>query len=463
MSINLNARKIVIRACILAGLGGLLFGMDQGFINGSLVYIQDDMHLSLSMGESYASIMLYGCIVGALCSGWISKSIGRKRTLFLAALFFSIFTVWGALTYDVKVLFAARFALGLAVGCASFVVPLYLSEIAPTRMRGSFITMYQFMITVGISIVFLSNSIIGAYFHNWRLMLLVITIPSLIMFFGVLFIPKSPRWLVLKGRMEEAESVLSRTRETEEEVLQELNDIKESIECETVDRISGWKLLKKPYFVKVLLLGVFIMVLTQFSGINAIIYYSGEIFKKAGFANPSTATVVMGIINVVVTLIAVKYIDKWGRKPIMYGGLSVMIIMLIIIGIIFHMQSGGALSGFEQISLVVACLVFVAAFAMSMGPIAWVICAEIFPLEGRDFGLTVTTVAVWLSAAIVVRFFLSILHYWGSSAAFIIFAVCCIINLIIIIFFTPETKGISLEKIEINLKNGKKLREIGNK
>ena len=462
MAINSNAMKLVKTACVIAGLGGLLFGLDQGFINGSLVYIQKDLNLSLSMGESYASIMLYGCIVGALCSGWISKKIGRKSTLLLAAGFFSVFTLIGALSYNIHILYGARFALGLAVGCASFVVPLYLAEIAPTRMRGSFITMYQFMITLGIFIVFLSNSIIGTYFHSWRLMLLFITIPSIIMLIGVIFIPKSPRWLVLKGKIKEAESVLEKTRETQEEVKIELEEITKSIANEGAVQQSGWMMLKNPYFVKVLLLGVFIMILTQFSGINAIIYYSGDIFKRVGFANPSTATVIMGLINIFVTIIAIKYIDKWGRKPIMYGGLSVMVVMLVVVAGIFHLQKdGGVLNSFEQIVLVASCLIFVASFAMSMGPIPWVICAEIFPLEGRDFGLTVTTAACWFSAAIVVRFSMSIIHYWGGSIAFVIFAACCIINLLVVFFFTPETKGISLEEIEINLKSGKKLREIG--
>jgi len=457
---NSKAIRIVKWACVIAGLGGLLFGLDQGFINGALPYIQKDMHLSLAMGESYASIMLYGCIVGALCSGWISKNIGRKKTLILAALFFTIFTICGALTHNIHILFAARFALGLAVGCASFVVPLYLAEIAPTRMRGSFITMYQFMITLGIFIIFLSNSVIGTYFHSWRLMLLFITIPSIIMLIGVLFIPKSPRWLVLKGKFKEAKLVLEQTRETEDEVSSELKEIQASIEAVKTGTQSGWKMLKKPYFVKVLLLGVFIMVLTQFSGINAIIYYSSDIFKSTGFASPAMATVIMGLINVFVTIIAIKYIDKWGRKPIMYGGLIVMIIALLISGGIYYL-GGSALNGFEQVALIVSCLVFVAAFAMSMGPVPWVICAEIFPLEGRDFGITITTAAVWLSAAIVVQFSMSMMQTWGSAVTFLIFAASCIINLIIVKLFVPETKGISLEEIETNLKSGKKLREIG--
>jgi MFS transporter, SP family, galactose:H+ symporter len=462
MSVKPNAKKIVITACIFAGLGGLLFGLDQGFINGSLVYIRSDMHLTLSQGESFASIMLVGCIVGALCSGWISRGIGRKKTLVLAALFFSVFTLFGALTHDVNILFVTRFCLGLAVGCASFVVPLYLSEIAPTRMRGAFITMYQLMIAIGISLIFLSNSIISHYLQNWRLMLGVIVIPSIVMLIGVIFIPKSPRWLMLKGKEQAAKKVLESTRETDEEVETVLKDIKESIAPDSEKKESGWTMLRKPYFLKVLFLGIFIMVLTQFSGINAIIYYSGEIFKSAGFNSPATATVIMGLINVVVTIVAIKYIDKIGRKPIIYFGLVLMTIMLVAIGILFHIQDSGIiLSSFARLSLVACCLIFVASFAVSMGPIPWVICAEIFPLEGRDFGITITTAALWLSAAIVVRFSMSIMHHFGNSTMFFIFALCCVINFVIVLFWVPETKGISLEELELNLKKGVKLRKIG--
>ena len=457
-----NARKIVVRACIFAGLGGLLFGMDQGFINGSLNFIRDDMHLSLTQGESFASIMLIGCIVGVFLSGWVSRSIGRKKTLILAALFFALFTFLGSITHSVFFLFATRFALGLAVGCASFVVPLYLSEIAPTKMRGGFIAMYQFMITVGIFLIFLSNSVIGAYLESWRLMLGIIALPAVVMLFGVIAIPKSPRWLMLKGKEEEAKAVLEKTRETEKEVEFELKEIKDSIVGKK--KQSGWKMLKEPYFLKVLCLGVLLMLLQQFSGINAVIYYSGEIFKKAGFSNPNIATVIMGLINVFITIIAIKYVDKWGRKPILYFGLTVMTITLIIIGIIFSVQESGAvLSGASKITLLVSCLVYVASFAVSLGPIMWIICAEIFPLEGRDFGVTASTAACWIGCTIVVQFSLSIIHNFGGSVLFFVFAVCCVLGFFLICLFTPETKGISLEEIEVNLKNGKKLREIGSK
>ncbi|QSH41515.1 sugar porter family MFS transporter [Lentisphaerota bacterium ZTH] len=460
MSMNKNARKIIIRACIFAGLGGLLFGLDQGFINGSLSFIKEEMHLSLIQSQSFASIMHLGCIIGVLFSGWVSKTIGRKRTLVLTALFFGFFSLLGAFTHDVFVLYASRFALGLAVGYASFVVPLYFSEIAPAKMRGGFIAMYQLMITIGIFAIFLSNSVIGTYFQSWRLMLGVIALPSIVMFLGAMFIPQSPRWLVLRGREDHAKAVLSSIREHESHAEDELNEIKESLDTDT--KQGGWKLLKESYFLRVLGLGILLMLLQQFSGINAVIYYSGEIFKKAGAQHPAMGTVVIGLINVIFTVVAIKYVDKWGRKPILYSGLTVMTLTLLIIGSLFKMQENGIVLGnFSSGLMVAACIVYIAAFAMSLGPIMWIICAEIFPLEGRDFGITVTTATCWVACAIVVQFSLSIIHHFGGSALFFLFAICCVLGFSIVRLFTPETKGVSLEHIEGKLKSGEKLLRIG--
>ncbi|MCP3968015.1 MAG: sugar porter family MFS transporter [Lentisphaerae bacterium] len=457
---NKNAKKIIIRACIFAGLGGLLFGLDQGFINGSLSFIKEEMNLSLMQSQSFASIMHLGCIVGVLFSGWVSRAIGRKKTLVVTALFFGFFSLLGAFTHDVVVLYASRFALGLAVGYASFVVPLYFSEIAPARMRGGFIAMYQLMITIGIFAIFLSNSVIGTYFHSWRLMLGIIALPSIVMFLGALFIPQSPRWLVLKGKEEDARAVLSSIREHESHADDEFDEIKKNINAES--KQSGWRMLKESYFLKVLGLGVLLMLLQQFSGINAVIYYSGEIFKKAGASHPAMGTVVIGLINVIFTVIAIRYVDKWGRKPILYSGLGVMTVTLLLIGALFKMQETGVVLGsFSSGLLVAACIVYIAAFAMSLGPIMWIICAEIFPLEGRDFGITVTTATCWIACAIVVQFSLSIIHHFGGSSLFFLFAVCCVLGFSIVRLFTPETKGVSLEHIEVKLKSGEKLLKIG--
>jgi MFS transporter, SP family, galactose:H+ symporter len=458
--INSKAKSTVLRICIIVGLGGLLFGMDQGFINGSLNLIREDMHLSLAQGESYASIMLIGCIVGIIISGWLSRVSGRKFTLLMAAVFFVVFTLTGAVTHNIYILFASRFALGLAVGCASFIVPLYLSETAPSKIRGRAIAMYSLMTTIGVFLVFLSNSVIGAYFHNWRLMLGVLSIPALILFLGALTIPRSPRWLLLKNKDNEAEGVLKLIRENEKNVKCELDEIRLSIADDKNQ--SGWKIIKKPYYVKVLVLGIALMFLQQFSGINAIIYYSTNIFTMAGISNPTVVTVVMGLINVCLTVVALKYVDKWGRKPILYAGLSIMIVTLLIIGVLFRFEeTGTVLNSLFKLIMLISCLSYVASFAVSLGPIMGLLVAEIFPLEGRDFGMAVSMITCWVGCTIVVSLSLTVIDVLGGSVLFFIFAFCCILGIGLVKYFTPETKGVSLEFIEMNLKNGKKLKDMG--
>ena len=466
MEANAKAKRKVFWVCVFASLGGLLFGLDQGFINGSLGFIQKTFHWTTAQGESFASIILVGAIIGAFLSGFISKAIGRKNTLLLAALFFFVFTLWGATTQSSAVLHITRVCLGLAVGCASFVVPLYLSEMAPARLRGGFISLYQFTITIGIFSIYVSNTFIGKVHTGtdpWRLMLGVISIPAVIMLICVVTIPKSPRWLMLKGREEEAESVLKKTRETDAEVKTELTEIKKSLQQEKGATETGvMAMLGKSYFAKIIMLGILLQLLQQLSGINCVIYYSTIIFQKAGFSNPGVATVVCGLVNMLTTLIAIFFCDKWGRKPIIYLGLALMFVTLVLLGTEFMRLEGGAhIHSLGQTVILGSCLVYLLAFGFSLGPLIWVICAEIFPLEARDFGVTVTTMANWIGNYFVVRFSLSIMEKWGGSTLFFFFAFFCLLGFVLIRLYTPETKGISLEEIEINLKKGEKLRNLG--
>ena len=456
--------------CFIAAFGGLLFGIDQGFMNGSLELIIKDLHLTVDQGANFASILLWGSVIGAVFSGFVARTIGRKNTLLITAVVFAVFSFLSMLVNSYQILTTFRFILGLSVGVASFSVPLYLSEIAPTRMRGGFVSMYQMMITVGIFMVFVTNYFIGEATGNWRPMFLAITIPACIMLIGICFIPKSPRWLFLKKRKNAAKEVLQKTRFTQEEVDFELNEMQEATAMK--DASGGFfAMLGKSYFLKVLFLGVIIQIAQQVTGINSVIYYSTSIFIGAGIKSPVIATIIVGLVNMLTTVLAVLFVDKLGRKPILYFGYSVMAISLFICAWIFHVESlGSPLNGFERGSVVVFTLVFIFAFAISAGPIAWVICAEIFPLKGRDLGVTVTTATNWITAALVVGLSLPIMKYAdgspnpaGGSHLFIFFGLCCVAFLFVLKFFIPETKGISLEEVEENLKQGKKLRHIGDR
>ena len=454
-----GGNAIVTKVSLIAALAGLLFGLDIAFVNGSLEFIVKDFSLTVSQSEKIAGVLLFGAAVGAAFSGWISRRFGRKKVLLLASLIFFLFTILGVFSPTFTVLLVARFILGLAVGIASFVAPLYLSEIAPYKIRGRLIAMYQLMITIGILAMFLSNAAL-AHFGSWRLMMSVIAIPALIMFIGALTLPESPRWLVLVGKPEKSEEVLQRIRTSDEEVAFELNEIKETVKIKS----SGWALLSKPYFRKVLILGILLQALQQFSGMNAFMYYSGQVFKAAGLSNPAVATIIVGLVNVLTTLLAIKYVDKLGRKPILYFGLTILVVSTAVVGYLFKLRPPGTeMTPVEQWLTLIFSLLFIFGFAVSLGPIIWILCSEIFPLKGRDFGITVTTTTNWISNTIIGSFTLTWFQHLGVGGTFWMFGGFLLIGFLIVGFLTPETKDITLEELEKNLENGVPLRKLGEK
>ncbi len=461
---KLNA--ITIRVAIIAALAGLLFGMDIAYVNGSLEFIVKSFTLTLSESQHVAGTLLIGAAAGAIFSGALSKKWGRKTVLIIAASIFTIFTFVGVFSPSFETLLVSRFIVGIAVGIASFISPLYLSEIAPRHFRGALIAMYQLMITIGIFLMYLCNSAL-AQTGSWRIMLAAIAIPSIIMLIGCLTLPKSPRWLVLVGRNDEAEVVLKKIRNTETEAENELNEIRDSISVKS----SGFKLLRHGFFIKVLILGVLLQAFQQFTGMNAFMYYSTDIFKMAGFTNPAVATIIIGLVNMLTTLLAIKYVDRFGRKPILYFGLFLLFVSCFIVGAVFKthysyeiingaVQSHIVLSPVLQWTTLIFSLVFIFGFAISMGPVIWILCSEIQPLEGRDFGITASTTANWLCNAILGNFALTWLTF-APGNTFIAFGVVCLVCIGFTKLFVPETKGVSLEQIESNLKAGMPLAKLG--
>ena len=450
---------VVIRAALIAALAGLLFGMDIGYVNGSLDFIAQTFNLDISQKGHVASILLVGAAFGALSSGFLSKKYGRRKVLLIAAAIFSISTIIGILSPNYEIFFASRFVLGLAVGIASFIAPLYLSEIAPKKFRGALIALYQLMITIGLFAVFLTNLALEST-GSWRIMLSVLTVPSIIMFLGCLTLPRSPRWLVLKGENKEAEEVLKKIRISDIEAFNEFNEIKET----THKGVNSFSLLKKKFFIKVLLLGIVLQAFQQFAGMNAFMYYSTDIFKIAGFTNPSTSTIVIGLLNMLTTILAIKYVDRFGRKPILYFGLTLLIISCLVVGTIFktHFVYGQVmlLSQSLQWIALVFCLLFIFGFAIAMGPVVWILCSEIQPIEGRDLGVTASTMSNWICNAVIGNFALTWLTFYPGNT-FFGFATTCIVCLVFVKLFVPETKGVSLEEIEKNLREGKPLAKVG--
>jgi len=450
-------KSVTFFVCFLAALAGLLFGLDIGVIAGALPFIGHEFQITSHEQEWVVSSMMFGAAVGAVGSGWLNFRLGRKYSLMIGAVLFVIGSLCSALAPNTEVLIFARVLLGLAVGIASYTAPIYLSEIAPEKIRGSMISMYQLMITIGILAAYLSDTGFS-YSGAWRWMLGVITIPALLLLIGVFFLPDSPRWLAARGNNDKARRVLERLRDTSEQAKKELDEIRESLKVKQ----SGWALFtNNKNFRRAVYLGILLQVMQQFTGMNVIMYYAPKIFGIAGFASTSQqmwGTVIVGLVNVLATFIAIGLVDRWGRKPTLKLGFLVMAIGMGVLGSMLHL---GIDSVTEKYFAVAMLLMFIVGFAMSAGPLIWVLCSEIQPLKGRDFGITVSTATNWIANMIVGATFLTMLDSLGNANTFWVYGALNIVFIFITMALIPETKNVSLEHIEANLMAGKPLKSIG--
>ncbi|RCS28610.1 sugar porter family MFS transporter [Rhodanobacter denitrificans] len=442
--------------CVLAALAGLMFGLDIGVISGATQFIQKEFAISDRMIEWIVSAMMLGAAVGALGAGWISAALGRKRSLILGGVLFVLGSLLSGAAWSPDTLVAARLILGLAIGVATFTAPLYLAEVAPEYIRGAMISLYQLMITIGILVAFLSDTAFS-YSGNWRWMLGIIAVPGILFLLGLFMLPDSPRWLMMRGRKEEAAGVLHRLRGDREQVAREVSDIEEQLRTPQ----KGWHLfLQNANFRRSVGLGVLLQVMQQFTGMNVVMYYAPRIFRDMGYATSAQMwfTAIVGLTNVLATFIAIGLVDRWGRKPILYTGFAVMALGMGAVGTMMHL--GVATHG-EQIFTVAMLLTFIVGFAMSAGPLIWTLCSEVQPLKGRDFGIGCSTFTNWVANMIVGATFLTLLNGIGNAATFWLYAVFNLIFLMITFALVPETKGVTLEQIERNLMAGKSLRDIG--
>lgn len=450
-------KAMTLFVCFLAALAGLLFGLDIGVIAGALPFIAKDFNVTVYQQEWIVSSMMFGAAMGAVSSGWMSSRLGRKKTLMVGAILFVIGSLWSSITPNPEMLTAARVVLGLAVGIASYIAPLYLSEIAPEKIRGSMISLYQLMITIGILMAYLSDTAFSDT-GAWRWMLGIITIPAILLLVGVLILPNSPRWLAAQGNFRDAQRVLDRLRDTSEQAKHELDEIRESLKIQQ----SGWQLFKhNGNFRRAVFLGILLQVMQQFTGMNVIMYYAPKIFEIAGFVNTTQqmwGTVIVGLVNVLATFIAIVLVDRWGRKPTLVLGFLVMATGIGILGTMLHINIQSSSAPYFSIAML---LIFIVGFAMSAGPLIWVLCSEIQPLKGRDFGITVSTATNWIANMIVGATFLTMLNTLGNAPTFWIYAVMNMLFILLTVMLVPETKNVSLEHIERNLMSGKKLRDIG--
>lgn len=451
-----RVRATAIFIGLLAALAGLMFGLDIGVISGATQFIQHDFGVDDHAIELIVSSMMAGAAIGALIAGFLSSWLGRKRSLIIAAIFFVIGSVLSAVATSSGALIGARIVLGFAIGVATFTAPLYLAEISSERSRGAMVSTYQLMITIGILIAFLSDTAFS-YSGNWRWMLGVIAIPGALFLLGVATLPESPRWLVMRGYRERALAVLTRLRGGAAAIGDEVAEIEAQLKTPQ----SGLHLfVENRNFRRSVGLGIVLQVMQQFTGMNVVMYYAPVIFKDMGYATEEQMwfTALVGLINVLATFIAISLVDRWGRKPILYTGFSVMAIGLGVVGAMMYI---GITSHSAQIFTVVMLLLFIVGFAMSAGPLIWTLCSEIQPLKGRDFGIACSTVTNWIANMIVGATFLTLLNHFGHAYTFWMYAGLNILFLITTIALVPETRGITLEHIERNLMDGKRLRDIG--
>ena len=451
-----KAQPKAIFACLMAALAGLMFGLDIGVISGATKFIQQEFQISDQVIEWIVSSMMAGAALGALGAGSLSAKLGRKKSLMLGAILFVVGSVLCGLATSPTMLIFARFLLGLAIGIASFTAPLYLAEVAPENIRGSMISLYQLMITAGILLAFLSNTAFS-YYEAWRWMLGIIAIPGVLFLIGVFALPDSPRWLIMAGRKQEAIKVLHKLRGDEKVIQQEVAEIEEQLKVPQ----KGWSLFKEnANFRRSVGLGVLLQVVQQFTGMNVVMYYAPRIFEGMGYDTAAQMwfTAAVGLTNVLATFIAIFLVDKWGRKPILYTGFVVMAVGLGVVGTMLGM---GNLSHGQQTFTVVMLLIFIVGFAMSAGPLIWTLCSEVQPLKGRDFGIGCSTFTNWIANMIVGATFLTMLGTLGQGPTFWIYAGLNVVFIFLVFLLVPETKGVTLERIERNLMQGKRLRDLG--
>ena len=473
---NTYNKNLVYIIAVIAAMGGLLFGFDTGVISGAIPFFQQDFGIDDHMVELVTSSGLVGAILGALCCGKVTDRLGRKKVILASAVIFAVGALWSGFAPDIYHLIFSRLFLGVAIGVSSFAVPLYIAEISPARVRGMLVSMFQLMITIGVLVSYFSD----LFFANeqditcWRPMFYVGVLPALVLLVGMAFMPETPRWLMSKGRIKESEQILSRI-ESQESVETMIKQMQAEIKEDGKNK-SSWKELFKPWLRTPLIIAVGIMFFQQFVGINTIIYYSPKIFMMAGFDGAISAiwaSVGVGVINVLFTIISVYFVDRLGRRKLYFIGLSGIVLSLIMLSVSFMFTNQlGEMGKWLAISLV---FVYVAFYAISIGPLGWLIISEIFPQYVRGLGASLGSLSVWFFNTIVTFTFFKIVKAFSMpgtelvvdgeatgnpAGAFFFYGLIAIAGLIWGYYYVPETKGVSLEKIEEHWKNRGKAKEL---
>lgn len=432
---------------VFGALGAILWGYDTGVISGALLYIKRDFAISAAGQGLVTSSFTIGAAVGALVSALLVDRLGRRRLLLIAAIVFVLGTLMSALAADETVLITGRAVLGIGIGFVAVNIPIYLSEISPARIRGSIVSLTQFMNATGILLAYLSNlafSRVGA----WRWMMGIAVVPAVLLFVGVLFLPESPRWLVGKGRIADARAgLIARGDGVDPSIT--IREIEEGLAAGR----GAWRSLLKPWARRPVAIAVLMTVLAQFLGINAITYYAPTVLTSVGFSDNSSliTTVGFGAVSALATVFAVRFGDSTGRRPLLIVGACVTGTTMLLTAV--FSWTLGLTAGVTGVVAIICFTVFKAAFSSTWGPVSRVVETEVLPISIRGSAVSVAEVANFMAIFVVTLFFPTLLQA-GSGFAFFIFAVMGVVAAAVIVFYVPETRGRTLEEIEIEMREG---------
>ena len=455
---HLRGPRFVFIAALFAALGGVLFGYDTGVISGALIFIKREFGLTTAAEEIVVSGVLLGATIGAIIGGKAADFFGRRRVLLVTAAIFGIGALTSAIAPSPAILIVSRVVLGLAIGLASTNVPVYLSEVAPARARGWVVSLFQLAVTIGIVIAYLTDYAFAGM-EGWRWMLGLAVVPALVFGAGMFFLPETPRWLIRGGQHEVAHRVLIRIRELAD-VDVEIEEIKASLAQQTES--GRWVDLLSQQVRPALIVGLGLAIFQQITGINTVIYYAPKILQAAGFNSASgaiLATAGVGVVNVGMTIIAMFLVDRAGRRPLLLVGIAGMIVTLGMLGLSFRISNQSV----QLAWIAVICLMgYVASFAISLGPIFWLMIAEIYPLKIRGLAEGMAATFNWGSNLLVSLTFLTLVEKLGASSTFLLYAFASVASWLFAYYLVPETKGRTLEEIEAFWRTDRRHRQMPN-
>ena len=446
---------------VVAALGGFLFGYDTAVISGTIAQVTQLFQLDALQQGWYVGCALVGSIVGVLFAGILSDKLGRKLTMVISAVLFSTSALGCALSADFAQLVVYRIIGGVGIGVVSIVSPLYISELAVAQYRGRLVSLYQLAVTVGFLGAYLVNYQLLAWAESgtqlsvdwlnkifitevWRGMLGMETLPAILFFIIIFFIPESPRWLIVRGKELKAVNILEKIYNSITEAKSQLNETKSVLTSETK---SEWSLLMKPRIFKAVIIGVCIAILGQFMGVNAVLYYGPSIFENAGLSGGDSLfyQVLVGLVNTLTTVLALVIIDKVGRKKLVYYGVSGMVVSLILIGLYFLF---GDSLGVSSLFLLIFFLFYVFCCAVSICAVVFVLLSEMYPTKVRGLAMSIAGFALWIGTYLIGQLTPWMLQNLTPAGTFFLFAVMCVPYMLIVWKLVPETTGKSLEEIE---------------